>query len=469
MQLPYYFGKYVITRKLAKGGMAEIFRPKYLGEGGFEKTVAIKKLLATWSADQNFINMLIDEAKVLVHLQHPNIVQVIELGKVDETYFLSMELVDGLDLGRFFTRLVRDQISLPIKYILYIISQILNALCFAHSKTLNIVHRDISPPNVLLSWNGEVKVADFGIAKGAHRTYQTAVAQAKGKYSYMSPEQAKGEPVDQTTDLYAVGILLYELLTGKRLFEGHSDLEVIEKVKKGCSKLDILEIFDQNLQQIIAKALHKNPKHRYKTASAFLKDINSYAVKKNFIITSYDFEQFINKTFTQEIAEDEKEQSKAEQVFQKTKPMSQTSFVPGSAKKLKCFLLCLSFLFLPWSPYIARPPKPAVSKIISNKQAAPKVSKPKQILPKPAATTSSPSALLSVQARPWGYVTIPGLLKNKESPVSRFKVKPGKYLVKVFYEPKNQWLTKQIKAQINTHTNCQATFGQHPSLRCIIN
>ncbi|MFH1874827.1 MAG: serine/threonine-protein kinase [Pseudomonadota bacterium] len=466
MQLPYSFGKYVITRKLAKGGMAEIFRAKYLGEGGFEKTVAIKRLLSTWSADQNFITMLIDEAKVLVHLQHPNIVQIIELGKEGDNYFLSMELVDGLDLGRFFNRLVRDQISLPTKYTIYIISQILNALSFAHGKSLNIVHRDISPPNVLLSWNGEVKVADFGIAKGAHRTYETAVAQAKGKYSYMSPEQAKGEAVDQTTDLYAVGILLYELLTGKRLFDGPSDLEVIEKVKKGCPNLDLLEIFDKDLPEIVGKALQKKSRQRYQSASIFLKELNNYAVKNNLVITAYDFGQFISQTFAQEIVEDEAEQSKAEETFKQTKPISESQLFPSSGKKIKTFAVCLSFIFIPWYPYlpnIPTQPEPIVSKIIE-----PQVTMPKTVSPKTTPATPLPSALLSVQARPWGYITIPGFFNHKESPISNFKIKPGKYLVKVFYEPKNQWLSQEFETKNNVHTNCLAIFGNNPSLRCNI-
>lgn len=470
MKLPMRFGRYVLLRKLATGGMAEIYRAKYLGEGGFEKMVAIKRLLPSWSANHEFITMLIDEAKAQVHLQHPNIVQVIELGKQEESYFLSMELVEGLDLGHFFNRIIRENITLPLKFTIYIISQILQALDFAHGQTLNLVHRDISPPNVLLSWNGEVKVADFGIAKGAHRSYKTVVAQVKGKYSYMSPEQARGEDIDQRTDIYAAGILLYESLTRNRLYEAACDLEIIELVKKSKIPKEPLKNIDPKLKNILFRALKAKPAERYQNAKEFLIDLNDYALDHNLTASAYEFGQYLQDIFPKDVLQNEEEIKKATDTFRKTMHFERkdkwfiyterikyvTRFYGGMAAIV---LLCI---FLPGSMKVnLATPQLAIAKPIVKP-----IPKPAPTPKKVAAVIKKEPGIINVQAKPWGYVTIPGYVSKKETPLSGLKVKPGNYLVKVYYAPSNQWVRKSIKVASGKKTSCLATFGKNPALRC---
>jgi len=483
MQLPYRFGNYLITRKLASGGMAEIFRAKFIGEDGFEKNVAIKRLLPEWSADQNFITMLIDEAKALVHLQHTNIVQIIELGKDQNTYFLSMELVEGLDLGRLFNNAIRNKIDLPLKFKLFIILQVLTALDFAHNSAssgnlLKIVHRDISPPNVLLSWNGEVKVADFGIAKGTHRTYHTAVAQAKGKYSYMSPEQARGEDVDHRTDIYAVGILLYELITSSRLFDGKTDLEVIEQVKNGNIPLGRLESIDNELRTIVLKSLAQDKQKRHQSANSLLTDLQTYAKKNDLLTSTFEFRDFLKINFLNEFSHDEEEQSISEQIYRKTKPLqNRKSFLPNIKFTSKhilyysaAFLPLLLFILIPSSSNIIKTPKPKEPLALSaidqpfekdkNTQNTTDKIQPKKTVPE------SIGGFININAKPWGYVTIPGFIQKKETPINNLPIKKGKYLVKVYYEPTNQWLQDTIDIKENSKTNCLAIFDENPHFTC---
>ena len=467
----YRFGRYVLTKKLAAGGMAEIYRAKYIGEGGFEKKVAIKRLLPAWSADKDFITMLIDEAKALVHLQHHNIVQVFELGKEGESFFISMELIEGLNLGALFNRLTAGGIVLPLKYTIYIICQILEALDFAHKqagtdgKLLGIVHRDVSPPNVLLSWNGEIKVADFGIAKGAHRTYETTVTQVKGKYSYMSPEQATGQSVDHRTDIYAAGILLYELLTLHKLYDAPNDLEVIELVKKSQIPLKHLHETDPELKDILLKSLKRNREERYKNAADFLAPLNQYALKKGLVTTGFEFGQFLRETFPDEVSKQEKDGIAEKSVIvtsvkAKTRPFGKfTRFKIGVADRRLAnrgatIAAILLFAFIPWGPRL----------MVQNAQA--KIETPPPPQPIGAITPPQLSAIINVNARPWGFVTVPGYASKRETPVRNLKVAAGAQTVKVYYEPENQWVTARVDAKGGATTNCFAKFGQNPTLTC---
>lgn len=481
MRLPHRFGRYVLTKKLATGGMAEIYRAKYIGEGGFEKTVAIKRLLPAVSVDRDFVTMLIDEAKALVHLQHKNIVQVLELGKEEQSFFISMELIEGLDLRCFFTKIIRDMIDVPTKYFVYIIGQILEALDFAHRQTssdgrlLNIVHRDVSPQNVLLSWNGDVKVADFGIAKGAHRTYETTVTQVKGKYSYMSPEQASGQPVDSRTDIYAAGILLYELLTRRRLYDAPNDLEVIELVKRSKQPLESLKGLDFELKEILLKALKREKEKRYQTAQEFLAELNEYAFKHGQVTTVYEFGQFLRASFPAEAARHEEESTleikkTTTSARAKTRPfgkITQLGIKVGRASlSLRSGMMATLFacMFLPWAPQASHLSTSSPQIVQTLPIPEPKLTDGVQTISKPKEELLP--ATLSVQASPWGYVTVPGYAARTETPVRNLKVKPGTHLVKVYYEPADQWVTAKVETKSGASTNCLAVFGENPSLRC---
>ncbi|HEX4450575.1 MAG TPA: serine/threonine-protein kinase, partial [Kofleriaceae bacterium] len=223
--LPQVFGRYLLVQRLSRGGMGEIFLAKH-GLAGFEKLAVIKKVLPHLAADAQFISRFVDEAQVAIKLQHVNIAQVFEVGRVGDEYFLALEYVEGRDLRRTLGLLGQRKQRLPVDLALFIGRELANGLAYAHRRTsadgasLNLVHCDISPPNVLVSFEGETKVIDFGIAKSAIRGTATDPKMGFGKFGYMAPEQLiRGGVVDARTDIYAAGVVLYELLTGKRLYE----------------------------------------------------------------------------------------------------------------------------------------------------------------------------------------------------------------------------------------------------------
>ncbi|WDT79866.1 MAG: serine/threonine-protein kinase [Candidatus Manganitrophus sp.] len=226
MSQPIRFGKYLLLDKIGTGGMAELFLAKQTGLSGFEKSVAIKRILPHLTQGSEFIAMFINEAKLAALLTHQNIVQIYDLGNVDQCHYIAMEYIMGKDLRTVINHGKSKNIPLSIGDALLIVSKICSALDYAHRKKdlngndLHLVHRDISPQNILVSYEGEVKLVDFGIAKAAMGGQETKTGVLKGKLAYMSPEQAWGKPVDGRTDLFALGIVLYEAVTGERLFSG---------------------------------------------------------------------------------------------------------------------------------------------------------------------------------------------------------------------------------------------------------
>lgn len=315
-------GRYLIVSEIARGGMAHIYRAKLIGVAGFERDVAIKKILPYWSHQQDFINMLIDEAKILVHLQHKNIVPVFELGKEKNNYFIVMEYVSGLDLRRLLSKLKEKNISLPLDLCCYIIKEVCLALDFAHNKenqsgqSLEIVHRDISPQNILINWQGETKLTDFGIAKVQGKTKETATGVLKGKFSYMSPEQALGSSIDHRTDLFALGLVFYELFEGEKYFSGKNDLAILEKVKHGQDPLS--KNIPLPLRLLLEKSLQKNTFHRFQTALEFKNAVESVEKKLNLNATSKDLKDFLHFHLKQDIqmfSENEKQIAQQTQIF----------------------------------------------------------------------------------------------------------------------------------------------------------
>src|SRR5678816_3718860 len=223
--LPQVFGRYLLVQRLSRGGMGEIFLAKH-GLSGFEKLAVIKKVLQHLSADEQFISRFVDEAQVAIKLQHVNVAQVFEVGRVGDEYFLALEYVDGRDLRRTLALLTHRRQRLPVDLALFIARELANGLAYAHRRTtadgasLNPVHCDISPPNALVSFEGETKVIDFGIAKSVMRATATDPKLGFGKFGYMAPEQLlRGGVIDFRTDIYAAGVVLFELLTSTRLYE----------------------------------------------------------------------------------------------------------------------------------------------------------------------------------------------------------------------------------------------------------
>jgi serine/threonine-protein kinase len=273
-------GRYTILGKLADGGMAEIFLATQHGAEGFEKHVVLKRILTQFSADPQFRNMLLDEGHISMSLQHSNIVQVLDLGVAGERYFLVMELVDGWDLEKILQRAYGAGMIFPPALALHVIAVVCRALAYAHAKTrggkpLGIVHRDLSPNNVLISEQGEIKLGDFGIAKAQRKREQTAAGVIKGKVAYMSPEQASGAPLDKRSDIFSVGSVLYRMMTERLPFEAASDLEQLLKVQKGeyTPPREAKKGLSEAVEGIITRAMRLAPSERYQTADEMLVDV----------------------------------------------------------------------------------------------------------------------------------------------------------------------------------------------------
>lgn len=297
-------GRYLLGAEIASGGMAMVYRAKFVGVAGFEKEFAVKKILPQWSHDAQFARMLIDEAKVLVRLHHPNIVQVFELGLDAGTYFIVMEYVDGWDLRAVLRRLKRSGRELPLPILAHVVKNVCLGLEFAHARhdgngePLGIVHRDVSPQNVLLSRDGQVKLTDFGIAKMSGKTTTTRSGVLKGKYAYMSPEQALGREVDQRSDVFSFGALLYEMAVGKKCFEGANDLATLENVKR--AQVILPAGLPPVLKRILSRALTADKNGRYRDASEMRRELEVFETGLPERADAEDLKKFLS-----ELGEDE--------------------------------------------------------------------------------------------------------------------------------------------------------------------
>ena len=307
---PQPFGRYYLVDKVAVGGMAEVFKARAFSDGGFQKLLVIKRILNHLSGNDDFVKMFIDEAKISVELQHPNIVQIYDFGKIRENYFIAMECVEGKDAKGLLRKLAERRKLLPIEFAVYIVHEMCKGLDFAHKKqtlqgaAMGIVHRDISPSNILLSYDGEVKIADFGIAKAEGSLYDTKDGVLKGKFEYMSPEQASGGDVTAQSDVFACGILLHELLTGRRLFKTDSDLKTLEKVKA----VDVPTPSSLNpgiparLDAIVARALARSTADRYPDARAMQGDLLEFLSPITVDEARDGLRRFLHELFSEEMA-----------------------------------------------------------------------------------------------------------------------------------------------------------------------
>ncbi|MFL5400019.1 MAG: protein kinase domain-containing protein [Myxococcales bacterium] len=281
MRQPIKFGKYLLLERIAVGGMAEVYAAKAFGAAGFERLLAIKRILPTMNEDPEFIQMFVDEARIAAQLSHANIVQVIELGKHEDSYFIAMEYISGRDVRQLNERFRKIGRPMPIPQATFILSRICEALDYAHRRRdghgvpLGIVHRDISPQNVLVSFDGNVKLIDFGIAKAESRFSKTQAGILKGKFSYMSPEQVKGQGVDHRSDIFASGVLLWEMLCGQKLFTGDSDIAVLEKVRAAevPPPRSLNPRVPESLEAVVLRALAADPRDRYQWASEMHDDL----------------------------------------------------------------------------------------------------------------------------------------------------------------------------------------------------
>jgi serine/threonine protein kinase len=306
---PIPFGKYLLLDRINIGGMAEVWRGKMFGAGGFERLVAIKRILPNIAEDEEFITMFIDEAKITVQLTHANVAQVYELGQIANNYFIAMEYIPGKDMRAIFDRCRKKGEPAPVPLVCFMVAKMCEGLDYAHRKKdgmgrdMNIVHRDISPQNVLISYEGEVKVIDFGIAKAAGKATKTQAGILKGKFAYMSPEQIRGLPLDRRSDVFAIGICLYEMLTGERLFVGDSDFSVLEKVRKA----EVLPPSTYNrripeaLEKIVLRALAKDVEDRYQYANELGDDLQRFLITSDSIFSRKDLMQYMKSTFAEDV------------------------------------------------------------------------------------------------------------------------------------------------------------------------
>ncbi len=278
------FGKYSLVRKIGVGGMAEVYLARTTVAQGLAKTLVIKKIHPAYARSRQFVSMFVDEAKIALGLNHPNIVQVFDFGSVGDTYFLAMENIEGLDLLRLLQDCARDKRRIPYGLGAYVVHQLAKGLDYAHRKAdefgepLGIVHRDISPQNVLVSWDGAVKIVDFGIARARHIHEEEGVV--KGKFAYMSPEQGRGEPVDCRSDVFSAGIVLYELACARPLFPGRGK-EALDQVKAGGipPPRDHAPDLPESLERIILRALAFHRDDRYQTARDMQTDLGRFQLE----------------------------------------------------------------------------------------------------------------------------------------------------------------------------------------------
>ncbi len=315
------FGKYILVEKIATGGMAEIFKALALGVDGHHYTLAIKRILPQYSNDEEFISLLIDEAKLMVHLNHPSIVPIVEFGKIDDSYFIAMDFVEGTTLKNLFKRVRKDNDQFTLDLVVHIVREIGTGLAYAHrkldesGKPLNIVHRDISPANILVSFDGEVKIVDFGISKASNQSHKTEIGIIRGKTGYMSPEQTRANlQLDCRSDLFSLGIIFWELVTGERLFKADSVPEALRMIREANipSVRKIRPTVPRELEAILNKALDADLEKRFQRAEEFVDALNEFLIRwspagRKIRVTHTDLIGFLRRYYKREMEEKREE------------------------------------------------------------------------------------------------------------------------------------------------------------------
>ncbi|WNG22328.1 serine/threonine protein kinase [Cystobacter fuscus] len=348
---PVPFGQYQLLERIAVGGMAELFLAHQSGPDGFDKPVVIKRIRSELSKQPAFVRMFLNEARLAAQLNHPNIVQIHDLGKVEDSYFIAMEYLFGRDTRKVVPMAESLGISFPMVYALKIASSVCEGLHYAHQKVdlygspLNIVHRDVTPENIFVCFDGTVKVLDFGIAKATNRAQQTTRAgELRGKLSYLSPEQCLGKPVDHRSDLFSLGAVLYEWLTGFQLFSGDSEVAVMRGIVEGkvyapsYFRADIPE----PVEAILMKALERDRDKRYPSAWHFQQDLDRFLNAYDFTPTHVHLSNFLKQLFLRELEEEQERLRSVPRTTQEQVPASDSPSggehvlpVPVSAAQLE--------------------------------------------------------------------------------------------------------------------------------------
>ena len=294
-------GSYRLKYRIGSGGMAEVFEGTVVGAAGFEKKVAVKSILPAYASNSSLVALLIEEARIATVLNHANIVQVMDFGRIGDRYFIVMEYVDGANLEQILDSARQKDMSMPIELACLIAREALCGLAFAQEcvdgsgRSLNLIHRDISPPNIMVSRAGEVKLADFGIAKARSRAIVTEAGLIRGKVAYMSPEQAVGAELDGRSDLFSMGVVLHEMLTGRKLFDGENQNEIMEKVRDAeiepPSRLrpEVPRLLDE----VVMQALHREREQRFASAISFERALIDTMHQESLLAAATDLKQWI--------------------------------------------------------------------------------------------------------------------------------------------------------------------------------
>jgi len=306
-------GRYQLVRHLASGGMADLWLARATGIEGFERHVAVKRIRKEQASDQRFVQMFLDEARLAASLHHNNIATVHDIGQEQGEYFFAMEWVHGEDLRKILMHASAREHYLPIEHVMTIVLAATAALHYAHDHKSQIVHRDVSPANIIVGYDGNVKVVDFGIAKAAHRTKETQSGVMKGKVAYMSPEQCVGQPVDRRSDIFSLGIVLYELITVRRLFKAENDFLTMSAIIHGAipPPSTIRPEIPRDLEAIVMKALSPEGKDRFQTAEEMRTALEQFCVANQIRASSTALADYMRSLFGQKpepwLADDEPE------------------------------------------------------------------------------------------------------------------------------------------------------------------
>jgi serine/threonine-protein kinase len=305
----YFLGRYRVVDEIGIGGMASVHLARVDGPGGFQKWVAIKRIHSHLVEDASFVNMFFDEARVAARISHPNVATVFDLGKDAGSYWIAMEYLHGEPLRETMRRTEQPGKPMPPEIACRIIADAAEGLHAAHElfgpsgEKLNLVHRDVTPHNLFVTYEGVTKVVDFGIAKFSSRMASTRAGMLKGKIAYMSPEQVVGEPIDRRTDIFALGVVLWELTTGQRLFRMDSDLDTMAKVQE-CNPprpSTIVRGYPIDLEKIVMKALAKNKNERYRTARELSRALQSLLMRRGLFVASDEVAAYMQSLFADRI------------------------------------------------------------------------------------------------------------------------------------------------------------------------
>jgi len=441
-------GRYQILEPIAVGGMAEVFKAKLKGPQGFEKIVAVKRILSAFSSDKEFRDMFIDEAKIATILTHTNIIQVHELGEEEGSLYIVMEFVDGVDLKTFMGR--AGSAGLPFPLIAYIGREMAQALHYAHRK--GVIHRDVSPQNILISREGNVKLADFGIAKASLRASETSAGMLKGKFAYMSPEQASGIPLDMSTDIFSLGIVLYEMAAGQRLFLAETDMGTLKRVQEArVEPLSAIrpQIF-QGLENAILRALKKDPGDRQQSARELADELDA-AIAESGVRNPQGFltEHLLKSKTLEKTRRDLGITRKKPRGMERTR-----SVLWAGGISLTCLVVAAGIWMVapgrspnpvsspspvPSSNTVSSPKPINSSDTISSQKPAPvaaipKISEPRKTndIPTPVIKPSvKKEGILNIGAKPWAEVYIDDVKLEGNTPLKGIRVTAGKHIIKL--------------------------------------